>query len=85
MLRVVLLAVLFLVLVRILSRVLGAVIEGARGGGGQAQQSSAVKLARDPVCGTYVTPRTALSLHAGTSTYYFCSEECRGKFRKSGQ
>lgn len=84
MLRVVLLALLFLILVRVLSRVVGAAIQGARSGG-PSRPSAAVKLARDPVCGTYVTPRAALSVHAGNRTYYFCSEECRGKFRTSGQ
>ena len=41
----------------------------------------AVKLVRDPVCGTYVAPGSALSLSTGGTTHYFCSEACRAKYR----
>jgi len=34
------------------------------------------RLAKDPVCGTYVSERTALR----GGDQYFCSEECRSKF-----
>jgi len=37
----------------------------------------AVPLARDPVCGTFVVPTTALRAGAGAQTKYFCSEKCR--------
>jgi hypothetical protein len=37
----------------------------------------AVKLVRDPVCGTYVSPDSAIS----EGTEYFCSEKCRNEFR----
>ena len=43
----------------------------------------AVKLQRDPVCGTYVTPSPALSLASGDSTVYFCSETCRDEYARS--
>ena len=40
-------------------------------------------MAKDPVCGMDIDPKTA----AGKSeykgqTYYFCSDECRKKFEK---
>jgi len=38
---------------------------------------SAVALARDPVCGTFVVPSKALTLGSGSGAHYFCSEECR--------
>jgi len=38
---------------------------------------TAVPLARDPVCGTYVVPSRALSAGAGTQMKFFCSENCR--------
>ncbi|MBI3050266.1 MAG: YHS domain-containing protein [Acidobacteria bacterium] len=54
---------------------------GARGDAAPGGPRRApVKLVRDPVCGTYVPPRAALSLTSGGSTHYFCSEECRKKF-----
>jgi YHS domain-containing protein len=37
----------------------------------------AVKLVRDPVCGTYVSPDSALS----DGKQYFCSEKCRDEYR----
>jgi len=77
MLRFVLLALLFIIVARVFWRLIDAVIAGARGEGGSAP---AVKLVRDPVCGTYVAPRAALSSTSGGRTHYFCSEECQRKF-----
>jgi len=37
----------------------------------------AVKLVRDPVCGTYVSPDSAIS----DGKHYFCSEKCRDEYR----
>ena len=37
----------------------------------------AVKLVRDPVCGTYVSPDSAIS----DGKHYFCSEKCREAYR----
>jgi len=37
----------------------------------------AVPLVRDPVCGTYVVPSSALSAGAGAQMKFFCSEQCR--------
>lgn len=41
------------------------------------------KLVKDPVCGTYVTPESALSTSANGEMLYFCSEECLNAFRQS--
>ncbi len=40
------------------------------------------ELVQDPVCGTYCPKREALTYRKGGTTYYFCSEECRRKFKK---
>ncbi|MGH9256143.1 MAG: YHS domain-containing protein [Vicinamibacterales bacterium] len=79
MLRFILLAILIIIVARLFWRLIDAVIDGARGGAPR-RPTSAVKLVRDPVCGTYVAPHTALSSSTGGSTHYFCSEECRSKF-----
>ena len=43
-------------------------------------------LIRDPVCLMGVTPTLAAAmLESGGRSYYFCSEECRDKFRKEPQ
>ncbi|HEY1757429.1 MAG TPA: YHS domain-containing protein [Bryobacteraceae bacterium] len=38
-------------------------------------------LKKDPVCGTYLAPSSAIQKTVGGKTYYFCSAECRDKFR----
>jgi YHS domain-containing protein len=79
MLRFLLLLILVIVVARIFWRLVDGVIEGATGRP-RRQVRRGVKLERDPVCGTYVTPGSALSLTAGGSTRYFCSEKCRNEF-----
>lgn len=37
-------------------------------------------LKKDPVCGTFVDPATALQKTVKGQTYYFCSAACRDKF-----
>jgi YHS domain-containing protein len=81
--RVLLLAVLMILVARAFWQVMDGIFaalgstETPRTRGG-----SAVKLVRDPVCGTYVTPNTGLSVTDGRATYYFCSDQCRAKFQK---
>ncbi len=41
-------------------------------------------LRQDPVCGTYVSEAVAVTVRDGGQTHYFCSEECREKFRRQG-
>ena len=82
MLRFILLAILIIVIARIFWRVIDAVIDGARVTGEGRGPGPAVKLVRDPVCGTYGPARTALSATAGGTTHYFCSEDCRAKFTR---
>jgi YHS domain-containing protein len=38
---------------------------------------------RDPVCGTFVAPTESFALRSGGETHYFCSVDCRERFRKS--
>jgi YHS domain-containing protein len=77
--RVFLLVILTFLIVRALRIVLRGVVVGLSGP--PRPRSPAVKLVRDPVCGTHVTPRNTLSLTSKGTTYYFCSEQCRDKFR----
>ncbi|OFW05531.1 MAG: hypothetical protein A3I61_04390 [Acidobacteria bacterium RIFCSPLOWO2_02_FULL_68_18] len=83
MVRFLLLTILLVVVARLFWRLMDAVMAGARGVPGPGgQRREPVKLVRDPVCGTYVPPRSSLSLTSGGSTHYFCSEACRQKFRR---
>jgi uncharacterized protein len=38
-------------------------------------------LHKDPVCGTFVAPSAAWQKASGGKTYYFCSTQCRDKFK----
>ena len=82
MTRVVLFALLLLVAAWAFWRLVDGVIETFGGTTAQRKKrrTSAVKLVRDPVCGTWVSPTNARFVQAGSATHYFCSEECRAKF-----
>ena len=82
MTRIILLVILAFLIARALRTLVRGVIVGATGSpAGKPPSTRTVKLARDPVCGTHVAPGTALSISSAGTTYYFCSPECRDKFR----
>ena len=39
------------------------------------------ELRKDPVCGTYVSTSTSLSRTVKAETFFFCSPECRDRYR----
>ena len=39
------------------------------------------ELKKDPVCGTFISTGTAIQKRVGGEVYYFCSPECRDKFK----
>ena len=85
LLRVVLLFILATLLVRAVGRFLGGLMQGAAGPAAAPRRPSRqvdvpVKMAKDPVCGTFVVPGKALSLASGRDTVWFCSEACRDAF-----
>ena len=84
MTRVVLFAILLLTIAWAFWRLVDGVIEifGGTDKTRRKRRSAAVKLVRDPVCGTWVSPSNARFLHVGVATHYFCSDECRGKFQR---
>ena len=48
--------------------------------GKPAPAPASQSLKKDPVCGTFVAPSTAVVKEKGGETYYFCSAACRDKF-----
>ncbi|MSV34149.1 MAG: YHS domain-containing protein [Bryobacterales bacterium] len=46
-----------------------------------SSSTSGGELKKDPVCGTFISTATAFQGYAGGQTYYFCSTECRDKFK----
>jgi len=69
--------IVLLLIIRAVWRVVGSMIAVSAG----ARRATAsgeprlVKLVRDPVCGTYVSPDSAISDRGE----YFCSEKCRNE------
>ena len=84
MVRWILLAILLLFLAHAFWKLVDNIIEAAGGRPSRAKRTRtpAVRLVRDPVCGTHVAPAASLSLSAGGTTHYFCSEKCRSEFRR---
>ena len=85
MLRYLLLFLLVILVTRAARRIVGGVMRGLAGqsqhraGGGVPTRG--VQMVRDPVCGTYVLPDRALMLAEGSRNLFFCSAECRDKYR----
>ena len=89
MLRFVLYIVVALVVIQAIRKLLQGIKIGmsvrtadpgqAREAGGAPPQG--VQMVKDPVCGTYVVPDSALSIRTGRETMYFCSAACRDKYR----
>jgi YHS domain-containing protein len=84
LLRVALVFLLGMLLLRALGRLLAGIIAGAspprHSHGGPPERG--VQMVRDPVCGTFLPPDTAVSLtERGGAVRYFCSEKCRDAYR----
>ena len=76
MLRLLLFAILGYVLWRLLWNAAKAMFVGM-GYQPPGEKGQSVGLVRDPVCGTFVLPSSALTSGSGSNTRYFCSEKCR--------
>jgi YHS domain-containing protein len=46
-----------------------------------ARKPAVESLKKDPVCGTFIAPSSAVQKSVGGSIYYFCSTGCRDKFQ----
>lgn len=84
LLRVLLLFILAAVAVRAVTRFLGGLARGASGPSGAPRPprpaDAPMKMAQDPVCGTFVVPGKALSATTASGTVWFCSEACRESY-----
>jgi YHS domain-containing protein len=85
----VLLDLLLLVLATVMARAVWRVVDGVREGlSGRAPRrqggnvpARGIQMVRDPVCGTYVIPDRAVALADGSRRVFFCSANCRDKYR----
>jgi YHS domain-containing protein len=76
MVRLLLFAILGYVLWRLLWSAAKATFEGM-GYQPPGAKGQSVGLVRDPMCGTFVLPSSAVTSGTGPKTRYFCSEKCR--------
>jgi YHS domain-containing protein len=74
-------------LARAVWRLLQGIAQGVTSGGGSGPAAgrrpsapAAMKLARDPICGTFVVPGKAVEFARAGQTLYFCSDTCRRRF-----
>jgi uncharacterized protein len=84
-LRLALFALLALLVLRAFWRVVDGIIEGAspRGRSTRGTPDRGVQMVRDPVCGTFLLPSSALALtDRNGSVTYFCSEKCRQAYHR---
>jgi len=96
MFRALLYVIAFTLLMSVLRSVLGIIAKAfsgqmhtptARAGASPGPSSSSSsapsggELKKDPVCGTFISTATAFQKYSGGQTYYFCSTECRDKFK----
>ena len=65
--------ILLYLVIRAVMRIVRGVLDGLRL---PADPPPAVPLVRDPICGTFVVPSSALALGTGADTRFFCSEKC---------
>ena len=82
--------VLSAVIVRAVWRTIDGVMEGLSGRPASRRSDKGVpargvQMARDPVCGTYVVPSSAVVISEGSRQVFFCSTGCREKYRSSHQ
>jgi YHS domain-containing protein len=87
MFRAIFYLIAFVLIVSVLRSVIGIVSKAAGDfvkpqppQGGRPVPSGG-ELKKDPVCGTFISTSTALHKKVRDTTYYFCSPECRDKFR----
>ncbi len=44
------------------------------------QMEQRVRMVRDPICGTFVIPTSALAVRDAGGLHHFCSDKCRDAF-----
>ena len=50
----------------------------------ETQPNEPEELVKDPVCGTFIPRANALKAQKDGQDYFFCSEGCLKRFRRSG-
>jgi YHS domain-containing protein len=79
--RVIVYLLIVLLVSRALRQFFGGLAQGMRGDRGPSRRmDQGVRMARDPVCGTFVIPANALAVRDAAGVHHFCSDKCRDAF-----
>ena len=70
------------ILAYIAYRLLKAALSPRRGSSENGPAGAIDEMVQDPQCGTYIPLREATRKVIGGREYFFCSEECAGKFQQ---
>jgi YHS domain-containing protein len=85
MIRAILYLIATVLVISVLRSVIGVVLKGFSELFKPASRGPTVpaggELKKDPVCGTFISTATSIQKRVGEKTFYFCSVECRDKFR----
>ena len=92
MFRAILYLIVSILVISVLRSIVGVILKGfgdlfsASAPAGAARNRppgvpSGGELKKDPVCGTFIAASTAIQKRVSGETYYFCSAECRDKFK----
>jgi YHS domain-containing protein len=81
MLRFVLILILIALVARAFWRVVDGILAGISGRPARTPPGRRMQMVRDPVCGTFVLPDQAVVLADGSRRLFFCSTDCRDKYR----
>ena len=79
--RVLLELIVVLLVTRAFWRLAAGFREGLSGQARRPNVPQGVPMVRDPVCGTFVVPSSAVALTEGRRQLYFCSPTCRDRYR----
>jgi YHS domain-containing protein len=79
--RFVLYALVVLLVARALRLFFAGFAQGMRGKPGPSRRiEQSVRMARDPICGTFVIPSSAVAVRDASGLHHFCSDKCRDAF-----
>ena len=93
MFRAFLYLIVFVLALSVLRSVLGIISKAVSGlssssspqagapGSRPSSPPSGGELKKDPVCGTFISTAIAFQKSVGGQTYYFCSTQCRDKYK----
>jgi len=68
---------------RLTKSVYPQVKKGYREGMAKSDETILDEMVKDPVCQVYLPRKQAISEKMGNERYFFCSEECRRKYKEN--